>query len=384
MISLVFVYILFWMQKKFVKVLTILSFLTVLPAGATPLECSPDTVRVSSVGDILIHKAPYQSIIGNKDGFYNLWAKIAGAFAGADISYGNLEGPTAMGITAGGVDKGDIGFVYDGSVYSGTNFVFNYHPRIISDLQRAGFNILGAANNHTMDRKSIGVDRTVDALRHYKMPYSGILKAGDSERKFWTVTSAKGLNIGWLACTEHLNGNLDKKKQVLSCGGSEVLEQIRSLRQDSSIQAIVVTPHWGEEYKHQPHSGQRALARAFAKAGASAIVGNHPHVLQSFEILKTEDGRSVPVAYSLGNFVSGQGAIAKNTSAVLYFDFRRTAGSEWSIVRVSALPTFRLPGPQYQVVPLQNMGTATEAWKIIGMTLKGVDVLKPGEVSNCR
>lgn len=347
-------------------------------------QCSDDTVRVSAVGDVLIHQAPFRSVIGTQDGYYNLWSKIAGAFASADISYANLEGPAALGITAAGRDRGDIGFTYDGQVYSGTNFVFNYHPRVIPDLARAGINVLSIANNHTMDRRSIGLDRTIEALRHYNMKFTGVRSSGDQERNFSTITQAKGMNIAWISCAEHLNGMNDSRNQVLKCTGNEILNQIRALKQNSEVDAIIVTPHWGQEYVHKPSSGQRSLARAYVEAGASAIIGNHPHVLQSFEMMKSSDNRQVPVAYSLGNFVSGQGSIAKNTSAVLYIDFQKTEGQTWTVTAVSALPTFRTPGPRYQVVPLAQMGTATEAWNIVRNTLRGVEILNPRDIAKCR
>ena len=50
-----------------------------------------------------------------------------------------------MGIDDRGRDRGDIGFVYDGSVYSGTNMVFNYHPRIMSDLKNSGYDLIQTA-----------------------------------------------------------------------------------------------------------------------------------------------------------------------------------------------------------------------------------------------
>ena len=41
-------------------------------------------------------------------------------------------------------------------------------------------------------------------------------------------------------------------------------------------------------------------------AGASVIVGHHPHVLQPVETYRTADGRNTVIFYSLGNFLSNQ------------------------------------------------------------------------------
>jgi len=42
------------------------------------------------------------------------------------------------------------------------------------------------------------------------------------------------------------------------------------------------------------------------EAGATVIVGHHPHVLQPVETYRTQDGRNTVIFYSLGNFLSNQ------------------------------------------------------------------------------
>ena len=48
-----------------------------------------------------------------------------------------------------------------------------------------------------------------------------------------------------------------------------------------------------------PSPAQMDQARAFADAGASLVLGHHPHVVQGMEMVG-----NVPVVYSLGNFMS--------------------------------------------------------------------------------
>ena len=47
-------------------------------------------------------------------------------------------------------------------------------------------------------------------------------------------------------------------------------------------------------------------AHKMLEAGASVIVGHHPHVLQQVETYRTTDGRDTVIFYSLGNFLSNQ------------------------------------------------------------------------------
>jgi len=56
--------------------------------------------------------------------------------------------------------------------------------------------------------------------------------------------------------------------------------------------------HGGNEYNPIPSPRMIKTYRSFADAGASIVIGTHPHVPQGFEIY-----RDVPIFYSIGNFV---------------------------------------------------------------------------------
>jgi poly-gamma-glutamate synthesis protein (capsule biosynthesis protein) len=74
------------------------------------------------------------------------------------------------------------------------------------------------------------------------------------------------------------------------------------------VDFIIVTVHWGIEYERFPNYDQRKAADFMVQCGANAIVGSHPHVIQPMQkIYNPKDSLdSIPVLYSLGNFVSNQ------------------------------------------------------------------------------
>ncbi|MGD0802224.1 MAG: CapA family protein, partial [Terracidiphilus sp.] len=69
---------------------------------------------------------------------------------------------------------------------------------------------------------------------------------------------------------------------------------------------LVVSIHWGIEYSPAPRPEDVETAHKMLEAGASVIVGHHPHVLQPVETYRTTDGRDAVIFYSLGNFLSNQ------------------------------------------------------------------------------
>jgi len=302
-----------------------------------------ESIKISFTGDLIIHNDLYLKIMKDKNqDFSILWKKTIPLFEKADFSYLNLEGAVAMGIDRKLKDRGDVGFTYDLDVYSGTNFLFNYHPKLIDALIKTGVDIVSTANNHTFDRGSIGVDKTIDALVEKNLTFVGTRKAG-STSQFYTTTKIKNFNIAWISCSEALNGFKDKKSQILLCFDqkNELLNIIKNLKSDKTIDAIIVLPHWGQEYKHEPNQKQIQLSYELAEAGAIAVIGSHPHVLQPVEKYVTKDNRETFIAYSLGNFVAYQKNIERKSSALIYLDFEKTESGETFISKYSYEPTTR-------------------------------------------
>src|SRR6185437_993480 len=64
---------------------------------------------------------------------------------------------------------------------------------------------------------------------------------------------------------------------------------------------VIVMPHWGVEYQPHPNDLQKKQAQELVDAGAKAVIGAHPHVVEDHEWIG-----QVPVFYSLGNFLFDQ------------------------------------------------------------------------------
>ena len=261
---------------------------------------------LSGLGDVLLHtplqnQAKARDNNPNNDDYESLWEKVQPLVGAADISYANFEGPA------------------DGSKPGSSYPAFNYSPTLIPALKRLGVDVVSTANNHALDKGFAGAKATIDALEAHLMPYSGTSRGGDPKNYSWsaqTVTDKNGVSfkLAWLACsfaqnsaTGATNGINDSNKAVLNCERDKdfVLARISELA--SSYDAVIVTPHWGLEYELSPRPAQKAMAQAFVDAGARVIIGNHPHVPQSWDkLVSAKDGRDAFVAYSLGNFISNQ------------------------------------------------------------------------------
>jgi poly-gamma-glutamate synthesis protein (capsule biosynthesis protein) len=61
---------------------------------------------------------------------------------------------------------------------------------------------------------------------------------------------------------------------------------------------VIVYMHWGKEHTTELTYLQTNAARRIIDAGADAVIGAHPHIIQSFEVYNGK-----PIAYSLSNFL---------------------------------------------------------------------------------
>lgn len=314
-----------------------------------------ERLTIAAVGDLLFHFNLQQQALSKGATFAQLWDPVAHVFKRADIVYGNLEGPTARNVTGYGrelkLPAQKTERFYDRRFYSGGEqdvLIFNYHPSVVADLKAGGFHVVSTANNHSADRGPLGIDRTIDELEANELAFTGTRRRGETvqKRPWSTITRAKGFSVAWLACTYALNGMADPHMQVLECFGSrgetrpEVLDEIRRLAAMPDIDAIMFTPHWGIEYAQQPSAQQRRLAHEAIDAGASAVLGAHPHVLQPWEHYTAADGREALIVYSSGNFVSSQIRTETRTGLISLIELTRAPDRKVRLTAAGYVPTW--------------------------------------------
>ena len=301
------------------------------------------TLTVAAVGDVLLHDMVQKWGAQQKDGYAGLFKPTQDIIGAADLAFANLEGPAAEGVASNGKEVRAPVSRYDKSVYRGYP-MFNYHPSIVTDLKAAGFDILNTANNHAMDRHQLGADKTIDAIKAAGLAHTGTRHRERMSAPWYAVTAVKAaggtFHIAWLGCAYGTNGVPDRASQVLNCweAKDEIAKTVKELAAKPDIHAVFVTPHWGNEYQHKPEPRQNAWAKEMIAAGATAIIGQHPHVMQPIEKVTTEDGREGVVAYSLGNYVSNQISLPRLSSAILLLGLTPGANGKLAMAAIGWIP----------------------------------------------
>jgi poly-gamma-glutamate synthesis protein (capsule biosynthesis protein) len=368
-----------------VRALAALILLTTAPAAAQSL-CRPDPalippvnactgrarVSVALVGDVLLHAALQRR--GYARGFDTIWGAAVPVLRAADLAIANLEVPTAPGFARGGRRRADPGPVFDGQVH--TDYpAFNAHPVVIDALAQAGIDAVTVANNHALDRGPAGLDATLAELARRGMPATGAVPGG-ARRDFAVRLETRLGPLALIGCTYGTNGIPDPRRQVLRCfeDRAELLAAVRLEATRPGAAGVIVLPHWGTEYSHQPTAAQRALARDLAAAGALAVVGAHPHVVQPWEVVDGTRGR-VPVVHSLGNFVAAQIELPRATGMLAWLELCPTAagvavgaaGHLPMVMDFAQGPVLTVPGPG-------ATGTGAQARALLARLVPGTDL----------
>ena len=152
---------------------------------AQNLSCNDtNRVRLMAVGDIIFHGALHHQSLVEGHGFRALWAPVIPLMKQASLRYGNLEGPSAPKVNSAGKDVPGANekYVSEEGIYvpntPGKTLSFNFHPDSVKDLKETGFDIFSTANNHSNDRRVLGIQRTLQVLDQYGIQRYGTSMTG--------------------------------------------------------------------------------------------------------------------------------------------------------------------------------------------------------------
>jgi poly-gamma-glutamate synthesis protein (capsule biosynthesis protein) len=179
------------------------------------------------------------------------------------------------------------------------SYRFRGDPDAVRGAKNAGVDVFSSANNHAIDYGFDAFGDTLDAVRRYGIASVGAGRdlAAAQRPAVFEINGRRIAVVGisaiipapkWKAGPGHPGVAYDDDAQIT--------EQVRAAKRIADI--VIPYFHWGIEYTYSPSAGQRRAARAAIRAGATMVVGTHPHVLQPVEVV---DGHLV--AWSLSNLV---------------------------------------------------------------------------------
>jgi poly-gamma-glutamate capsule biosynthesis protein CapA/YwtB (metallophosphatase superfamily) len=210
---------------------------------------------------------------------------------------------------------------------------------MVAGLQYAGYDVITIATNHIKDcgEKGFECDNkalldTITTLRAAGIQPVG---AGNNlqESRLPVIVERSGIRFAFLGinqidervwATENIPGTAPLSGAYIG----KIKDEIISARQIADV--VIVLPHWGVEQASEPEDTQRAWAREFINAGASLVIGNHPHIIQPMEIFSDK-----LIFYALGNFIFDQEHNFQRESIVVEVNFNGAKIESWKLRPVS-------------------------------------------------
>lgn len=201
-------------------------------------------------------------------------------------------------------------------------------------LKDVGMDVLVTANNHCVDRGKKGLERTVMMLDSLKILHTGTFgDTVDRMNDYPLLFEKNGFNFALLNYTYGTNGIPVTKPNVVNMLDTAIMRKDIMKAKQTSPDAVIVFVHWGSEYQSLPNKWQKVVTEFCFKLGVKLLIGAHPHVLQPMEWRKESDQL---IAYSLGNFVSGQRDRYKNGGAMLQVDLMKIVKDSVSTTRIDS------------------------------------------------
>ncbi len=254
-------------------------------AAQLPRQALEPTFTIAVAGDIILGRTVHRIMERSGD-----WAApfraVAPLLAGADLTVADLE----CALTSSFAPPDDP-----------FTMRFMTFPQAVEGLLLAGIDAVSLANNHSMDFGAQGMRDTLATLEAHRIAHCGIGETLEAARRPALLDVAgttiallgyDGISAAWYGAGEDWPGTAPLAVEY-------VIEDVSA----AAGLADIVIPffHWGIEYTLVPTEEQRRIARAAIDAGATLVLGSHPHWLQGFEFY-----RGKPMFYSLGNFAFDQ------------------------------------------------------------------------------
>lgn len=249
------------------KIISIISIFFFSLFSKEVLYVAPESPRPSPVTITIVGDMMFDRYVRKLMNAYDEQYPFEKIHLDADIVVGNLEGTITE----------------HESVASFSNLRFTFDPKVADLLKKNNFTAVSLANNHSRDFGYKGYESTINFLKDAGIGYFGDWENYDN---LSYIKEIKGKKIEFIGFHEFSYRNFER-----------VLATVASSTADFTI----VFPHWGVEYEKEPSTLQKTWAHKFIDAGADAVIGGHPHVIQTIEWYKEK-----PIVYSMGNFIFDQ------------------------------------------------------------------------------
>lgn len=271
------------------------------------------TISISAVGDISLGDHPVRAGYGMRQALaargIRLISDVLGSLEGSDVTMGNLETVTS-----------NHGF----RRYYLPSYEMRGDPESLDILKRAGFNLLGIANNHALQHGIPAYCDTQSQLRCRNIAVIGHDRNGQTQTYEYVKDDTTATFFAISVRPEQWSDS--EVPYSYRPNIDNLLQEVSELR--TQVDGFLICSiHWGLEFLNNPTPTQVYLGHALIDAGVDVIFGHHPHVLQPIERYQTG-----LIFYSLGNFLFDSWPQDMRHSIIAHVTLEKDRHPSYSIV----------------------------------------------------
>ena len=234
--------------------------------------------------------------------------------------------------------------------YSGVG-KYNSPVEFLKAVKDSGIGLVSLAHNHVLDYGTQGLETTISKIKEQNVEITGIKnkvdesnestldeeKTKEQENSNFTgnIKEINGIKVAFLGYTYGLSNEnevTDEEKKSANIYSEELAQKdIEYAKQNSNY--IIAIMHWGDVNSSEISEYQRKITSFLVENGVDMILGSHPSVVEPMEIIQTEEGKNVLVAYSLGNYISTLKYANADVELILNIQIAKSSDSDKAILQ---------------------------------------------------
>ncbi|HEU4666674.1 MAG TPA: CapA family protein [Arthrobacter sp.] len=219
---------------------------------------------------------------------------------------------------------------------------FNVPPQIITASKEVGYHACTTGSNHTIDRGTDGLLRTLDTLDAAGLKHTGSYRT-ETESRGILIMQTAAAKIAVIQATYGLNGLVpDHPWQVDMLDAPAMIAKAEKARAEGA-DIVLAAMHAGDEYSSEPNAQQQEVAYALAESGQFNLVyGHHAHAVQPIESYK-----GTWIVYGLGNGITELSPWypVNNEGLLVRVQFGQDVSGRWSATDLAWAPSVMVPVP---------------------------------------
>jgi len=213
------------------------------------------------------------------------------------------------------IEQYDLAYYNQETILGGAELGLSNYPQFNSPYEvgdafvNVGFNLIGLANNHTLDGMyRYGLQAVYNSRDYWdkQQEEKGVIATGSwrswENREEVVIGEIKGVTYALLSYTTLTNLLFPPEGKEYSTNiysQEKAKADIEKYR--DKVDVLMVAMHWGVDYMFTPNTQEKQIAQYLSSLGVDIIFGGHAHYIQPIAMV----GDTL-VFYGLGNFVSSQ------------------------------------------------------------------------------